>query len=194
MVNVKTALALVVLLVSMALGIHSMDKGGGKMAGDRSISRIVERLDCAILCSHISETKYAPYDIIENSGIERIHSWPAENKIVELYKGQDNGYLAILRKDDKVYCAQYLNDLCPEDLFDHTDIPENVYYYELENSASGIYIRTRIVFFTDGRVYRQLFSYPSETVPFKSMLNTNENILSFAAIKIEDTQNCPSDR
>lgn len=66
------------------------------MAGDKSIICIVERLNCPVLYSEISELSYDSYGIIKDSGIVLIHSWPTEDKIADMYKGKDNGYMAVL--------------------------------------------------------------------------------------------------
>ena len=168
-----------IILLLVIFGLFGLNKGGSEMAIDKSIVDIVECLNCPVLYSDVSESEYAPYSIIQEAGIKLFQSWPMEDKTVEMYKGKANGYLGILRKDDKVFCAQYLNNAYGCDYSDRAAIPGGVYYYTFETSASGIYVKTEMAFFTDGQVYSRIFRSPNDTKPFSTLLNTDESMLSY---------------
>lgn len=152
--------------------------GRCKMVGDQSILRVINDLNCPILISEISDSNYGGYDAIEESELELVRSWDIEDKKIELFRGAEKGYLAILRKDDAVYCSQYINDYTSQNLEGIDAMPDDLYFYIFENSGSGIYVKYKTAFMLDGTEFNLIYWSPNASKPSASKVSSDESILS----------------
>jgi len=147
------------------------------MTYDNKIIDVIEKLNCPILVSAVSEATFGSYSIIEISNLELVNSWKNGDYDVELYKGSGDDYLAILRIHERVFCAQYINGypLLQDDL---TEIPMEAYTYTITASASGMYTKTQIAFFLNSLSMRLVFSTPNSNTPYYYAINNSDCILS----------------
>ncbi len=144
---------------------------------DPSIIEIINKLECPSERHNISETVFKSSDIIQNSRLSFVASWEENGSIIELYKGEYNGYLAVLVSEDKIYCAQYVNDFYTDSIdFDHIDDYE-FYFYEMEAVGDGIYCKTRVAYFLDGRELSQVYYYPQESSPTLQSITSTSSLL-----------------
>ena len=146
------------------------------MVGDRSILRVIEGLDCPALISEISDLNYGSYDVVRESELELVRSWDIEDKKIELFKGEEKGYLAILRKEDAVYCCQYINNCTSENLAD--SMPDDIYFYIFENSGSGIYVKYETAFMIDATEFSLIYWLPNASKPLASKISSDESLLA----------------
>ena len=140
---------------------------------DSSILCVIDQLECTFNPFSISDSVYSSYEIIKNSGLICIQTWPDETGTIELYKGSYGGYLAILRREDRVYCAQYINDLSYKDLFLESTGHSTPYYYELVGMGSGMYGRYRHAYFIDGTDEVLIYDTPYATEPIRIFTDWN---------------------
>lgn len=75
------------------------------MAFDKEIINVIDNLNCPVLISAISDSWYGLYSTVKESKLELLQSWEYGDKVIELYIGESDDRLAVLRKDDHVYCA-----------------------------------------------------------------------------------------
>lgn len=158
-------------------------KGEDEMNYDKQIIEVICELDCPALISGISDQIYGSYSVIESSGLHCIRSWDYGEGTIELYEGKKSDYLAVLRNNDRVYCAQYVNGSDTQ-VRDQTNIiSENVYYHRIVSSASGIYVRTEIAFFMDCQSIQRIFSSPVEQEADYFSISDAECILAIPQTK-----------
>lgn len=153
-------------------------RGGTTMAFDKEIINVIDNLNCPVLISAISDSWYGLYSTVKESKLELLQSWEYGDKVIELYIGESDDRLAVLRKDDHVYCAQYINgfDACAREM--GTVTPSSAYFHIIETSGSGVYVRTEIGFFMDSQSIHSIFSTPTGTIPYYSSMSDSECILA----------------
>ena len=167
-----------ILCIIVFLLITQMAQGGTTMAFDKEIINVIDNLNCPVLISAISDSWYGLYSTVKESKLELLQSWEYGDKVIELYIGESDDRLAVLRKDDHVYCAQYINgfDACAREM--GTVTPSSAYFHIIETSGSGVYVRTEIGFFMDSQSIHSIFSTPTGTIPYYSSMSDSECILA----------------
>lgn len=181
MMYIKRMLS-ILLVATFAFSIHAA-KGESTMNHDEQIISVIYELGCPVLISGISDQVYGSYSIIEAAGLDFIQSWNLDGRTIELYKGKTSDYLAILRNDDRIYCAQYINGFDAEVQNQTNTIPSNAYYHTIETSASGIYVRTEIGFFIDCQSIHRIFWSPTDSEPSYFSVSDSECILAVPLTK-----------
>ena len=176
---------LAILLISFLIGVLFIKQGRRMMTNqvitiskfDKSIIQVIDCLKCPAFLSQVSETVFDSASIIESSDLELIKSSSKGDKTVAVYKGLENGYLAVLQNDGKIYCAQYLNNCSTEGIFNDITMPEGIYYYTYEYWG-GWYVKQDTAFFTDGRAYSLIYYNPNDPKPHHNTIDYSESILS----------------
>ena len=145
---------------------------------DNYIVTILKQLNCPYQVENIDKHIYADYRIIQESNLKLCQSWQSDNSIVEIYKGFKKDYLAIMRCDNAVYCAQYINHSNP-DLYKQSEpLSNKIFYHESEFWGSGMYVGGRLAFFSDGTSIHWRYSYPEKKVATYITVNKYENLIA----------------
>ena len=167
-------IAIAIIIASLSVNVAA--QGGETIMMDSTIIEILNSIQCPVLVSEISDSVYTLFSLIDIENISLVNSWIIDDKVVELYKGEYGGFLSLYREGDRILCAQYVNDSSiREDR--STDIPSNAYSYTLEASASGMYVKTIIAFFTDGQSIRHMYRSPTALEPYFVSICTIDSIL-----------------
>lgn len=173
MMNKKLCLRLMILLATILFFRCIPDQGRERIIFDSTITDIINDLPCRVQVSSMSDSVYAEFSRIDTRNISLVNRWLIDGKTIELYQGKQGGFLALLREDDRVYCAQYVNDASM--LSDQsTDIPKNAYSYTFEMMGSGMYIKSVVAFFTDGQCIMKQYWSPTDDEPSR-IVNQNDN-------------------
>ena len=124
---------------------------------DQEIIEILGALACPQLVAHIDYTTVGSFSIIKESKLILVESRLFEDKTIELYKGKENQFLAVLRNDNDVYCAQYINGITSTEYVTKDLSEDDIYMHEFESPPyMGMYLVTRIGFFIDGAMLFEL--------------------------------------
>lgn len=164
-----------IIFIAVLLNTAFLITGGEIMLYDKDVALVFDQLDCAVLLSEINEDKYGDYSVVEKSKLLKVQSWQFEDKQIELLKGKKD-YIAIMRDEDKVYCAQYINgynldEICEEKRYIEPFLHKN------EICGNGMYVRTEIAFFLDGETIYNVYFNPTNKEPNYTD-NPKENLLS----------------
>lgn len=145
---------------------------------DEAIVAVLNNLDCPFLLSRMTPEKTADYAAIDTTGLTMMDRWDIETGRVELFQGNSGDYLAILVNDDKVKCAQYINNSAlPEDNPQKDSLP-NIYYHETKYSGNGFYQKIESAFFIDGKATEIMYFSPNSREGIAIPTCDGENILS----------------
>ena len=145
------------------LTIHRVSREGVNTEFDEEIMDVLNALKCfdyVIDLEDMLNNPYGAYSVVESSDLELIQSWNVEGTMIELWAGKGNGYLGLIRIDDKVYCAQYINDFTVPDLDTMDTIPEGAVVHQAETYGYGVYYGGRSAYFIDGRYIELIYYYP----------------------------------
>ncbi len=145
---------------------------------DESVTEILARLTCPYQLTQINAELAADYESVGTINIALVQTWDIEDGRVELYQGDAGGYLALLVKEGKIFCAQYVNGFCLGDAGEQETIPQNSYYHEAENSRYGVYIRIQSAFYLDGQAVHLIYGRPNAKEPLRCYFDDTDSILS----------------
>ena len=124
--------------------------GCSSSAYDSAVMDTLISLDCPAFLELISIDCYASYEVIKESQLELKEQWKIEDiGTIELWAGSKD-YLAILRRDNNVYIAQYINHGQMEGSYQQEGWDESIYYHEMNTNGSGIQASIKGAFFADG--------------------------------------------
>lgn len=146
---------------------------------DISILNTLKRLDCPFTRENISDSRFCPYEAIQSDDITLVKSWAAEDGTIELFAGAYGGYLAILRKENKILCAQYINRKPHNTLENEYFRDHQIYFYDLVVNGSGIYGKSRIAYFIDGSMVAFLFYSPTDTKPVRFFTSSSSCLIPY---------------
>ena len=152
---------------------------------DSTVVEVLEQLDCPSARSLISDSAFCSGKPIEESELVFVQAWYDEKGIVELYADKNGGYLASLRNDDRIYCAQYVNGKNADDLTPTAIDEHDIYIYEYVSALSGLYRKGRYGYFLDGKELTMLYYSPVATKPDLILVESRENLLSVKQPKTE---------
>lgn len=155
------------------------------MKPDESVIAVLAKLTCPYELSKINSGAADDYDIISSIDILLKQMWNTEEGRVELYQGNSGGYLALLVKDKKILCAQYVNGSKLNDSYEFSMIPTNSYFHEFVVDGDGMYVRGQSAFYIDGRAIYLLYTTPQDEEPLCCYVNDENSILSL----VEHSQN-----
>ncbi len=148
-----------------------------RIDNDPSVLEVLNRLELPSERHSISDAVFKPADTVRDSRLSFVASWEENSSMIELYKGEYNGYLAVLVSEDKIYCAQYVNDFYTDDIdFDHID-DYKFYFYEMEAIGDGIYVKTRAAYFLDGKGISLVYFDPLSSSPSMVFVNSTASLL-----------------
>lgn len=145
---------------------------------DETIVAVLSSLNCPFLLSQLTPEKLADYAAIDTTGLTMVNRWDVETGSVELFQGSSGDFLAILVNDNKVKCAQYINNYAlPEDNFQADSLP-NIYYHEAKYSGDGFYLKVERAFFIDGKATEFIYFSPNSHEGIINPVSDSESILS----------------
>ena len=168
------ALFLIILLTDIS-PVPEMDNAE-QAPFDRSVLSALAQLDCPFTVGPDFKTVSGFDRIIEENGLILLQSWPREPGQVELYAGKEGALLAALRDKDQVYCAQYINGrIISGSISDAAD--DCIYFHESASIGSGIYIKTGIAFFLNGKEAVRTYYDPDGEQPDMMKFSNTLSIL-----------------
>ena len=126
---------LIVLFLSLCTVLLTQSLWKGKtneMEPDESVIKVLAKLTCPYELSEINSGEANDYEVLSSIDIPLKQMWNTEEGRVELYQGNSGGYLALLVKDDKILCAQYINGSKLNDSYEYRSIPTKSYFHDYE--------------------------------------------------------------
>lgn len=126
----------------------------------------------------VPERYSAPYTVIIESSLEIVDAWIFESMIGELFAGKGGGYLAILRKEDSVICAEYVNGYVPEAITDDfIMLPSDCFQHTLTYVKTNMYwAKTETSYFIDGTACETIYDSPDDHSGEMYLVNTFSKI------------------
>ncbi len=118
---------------------------------DIEIREVIESLPFLCSSANISDNSYyIDFDILQPLELKLVMEKEIEGFAYEIYESEYINviYLGIVRKDERVYCMQWINDLTLEEYtwaFGILDVTVCRSYY-----AGGLFRNTEYIFFVDG--------------------------------------------
>lgn len=121
-----------------------------------TVSDMIKILDCPAMVEAMSYDCYSDYSLLSQSDLLIEQAWETEIGTIELWRGE-NDYLAILRKEDRVFVAQYVNNMKMEEGMGENQWKNNIYYHCMH---SNVINETRLAYFIDGTggMYYRIYS------------------------------------
>lgn len=172
-------LIMMFLIGFVLLQIQSLMKGeANAMENDESVIELLARLTCPYELSQVNPGLADDYEAVGTIDIAPVKTWNIEAGRIELYQGDSGGYLALLVKDEKIYCAQYVNGCCFNASDEYNVIPQKSYYHEAENSGYGMYVKVRSAFYIDGTAVHLVYGSPHAKEPLRCYVDDADSILS----------------
>ena len=174
----KTLIVLFLSLCTVLLTQSLWKEKANEMKPDESVIMVLAKLSCPYELSEIDSGVANDYEVLSSIDIPLKKMWNTEEGRVELYQGNSGGYLALLVKDEKILCAQYINGSKLNDSYEYRLIPANSYFHENVFSGDGMYIKGQSAFYIDGRAIYLLYTTPQDKEPICCYVNDENSILS----------------
>ncbi len=156
---------------------------------DNSVLAVLRQLDCPSDRRWISDTEFCSSKPIEASNLVFVQAWYDDKGVVELYAGSEGGYLAVLRNDHRIHCAQYINGVNADDIDLSAFERKDIYFYEKDIFLfDRVFSIIKTAYCLDGKALNLLYYSPISTEPDYTAIDHIECLLSVKLPKAEQNE------
>ena len=124
---------------------------------DESLIDVLSIIKAEFYLSEATSVHAVEYVNPEDYGLSIEKVIETDHFRVELYRGKKGGLLALAVRDDRIYCAQYINEIASDSVVNM----DEVYTHTLISAGSGMYSEVHIAFFADGKSLEWFYTNPN---------------------------------
>lgn len=149
---------------------------------DPDILNLIELWECPYFIATVTDECYGSYLDLQNSGLKLQDVCAYNDMVIELYSGKENCYLAILRQDDRVYCAQCVNGIMSDEY--EESMRGDICIHSTITCRTGTALQRDCAYFIDGKMLLSVTFIPYDAEP---LIEWEDN-QSLVALLLEQRQ------